>query len=110
MNFDYTENGGKKSLSCKSRINIMYPNMENMITVPNHKKNGDYYENPSLIHFTDELWLQGKWWNEKLFVQIQSINIVYPNVESMIVVPNHKKNVDYYDNQGLTHLMDKLWL
>ena len=29
-------------------INIMYPNVENMIVVPNHKKIGDYYENPSL--------------------------------------------------------------
>ena len=30
-------------------------------------------------------------WNEKFFLQIQSINIVCPNVENMIVVPNHKK-------------------
>ena len=33
----------------------MYPNMEKMIIVPNPKKNGDYYENPSLTHFMDKL-------------------------------------------------------
>ena len=53
MNFDYKENGEKKSISCKTpSINIVYPNMENMTVVPNHKKNGDYYEDPSLTHLT----------------------------------------------------------
>ena len=33
----------------------MYPIVENMIVAPNHKKNGDYYENRSLTHFTDQL-------------------------------------------------------
>ena len=35
-------------------INIVYTNVENMIAVPNHKKNADYYKNLSLTHFTDE--------------------------------------------------------
>ena len=56
----------------------------------NNKRNGDYYEYPSLPHFTDELWLQEKWWKEKLFLKIQSISIMYPNVENMIVVPIRK--------------------
>ena len=30
----------------------MYPNEMNMILVPNHKNNGDYYEYPSLSLFT----------------------------------------------------------
>ena len=25
-------------------------------------------------------------------------------------MPNHKKNIDYYENPSLTHLVDKLWL
>ena len=54
MNFNYKENGLNFFFQIQS-INIMYPNVENMIVAPYHKKNGDYYENPSLTHFTDEL-------------------------------------------------------
>ena len=56
-----------------------------------YKKNEDYYEYPNLSYFTDELRLRGKWWKEKLFFQIESISIVYPNVESMIVVTIRKR-------------------
>ena len=45
---------------------------------------------------------------KKPSLQIQSINIVYPNAENMIVAPNHNKNGDYYENISSTHLMDKL--
>ena len=53
----------------------------------NNRKNRDYYGYLSLSQFTNELWLYGKWWKEKLFLQFQSINTVYPNVENMMVVP-----------------------
>ena len=53
----------------------------------NNKRNGDYYEFPSLSLFMKELWLKGKWWKEMLFLQIKSINIVHPNEVNMIVVP-----------------------
>ena len=33
----------------------MYPKEENMIVVPNHKINEDYYKNPSLSQLMDEL-------------------------------------------------------
>ena len=71
-------------------INIVYPNVENMIVVPITKrmeiitgiqvclisrKNFGYKENGV----------------KKLFLQIQSINIVYPHVENMIVVPIMKR-------------------
>ena len=80
-----------------------------------NKKNGDYYEYPSLSHFMDEHWLQEKWRKEKLFLQIQNINIVYPNEENMIVVPITKRieiitstqvclfswvNINYKENGG----------
>ena len=35
-------------------INIVYPNKENMILVPNNQKNGDDYEYPSLSYFANE--------------------------------------------------------
>ena len=57
-------------------------------SLASNKKDGDYYEYPSLSHLTDE---KGKWWKGKHFLQIQSINIVYPNNENMIVVPIIKK-------------------
>ena len=34
MNFDYKKNGGKKVFLQIQSINIMYPNLENMIVVP----------------------------------------------------------------------------
>ena len=68
----------------------MYPNAVNMIVVPNNKKNGDCYYYPSLSYFVDGLWLWGKLKKEKIFLQIQSINIMYPNMENMIVVPTTK--------------------
>ena len=45
----------RKAFLANQRINIMYPTEENMIIVYNNKKNGDYYEYPSLSYFVDEL-------------------------------------------------------
>ena len=56
----------------------------------NHKKNEDYYENHVCLF----------WWmnfdsmeimERKAFLPNQSISIMYPNVEKMIAMPNHKK-------------------
>ena len=88
-------------------INIMCSNVENMIIVPDHKRNGEYYKNPSLAHFTDELLLLGKLWKENLFLQNQSINIVYPNKENMILVPNNQKNGDDYEYPSLSYFANE---
>ena len=45
----------KKAFLAKSKHQIMYPDEKNMFIVSNHKKNGHYYENPSLSYLTDEL-------------------------------------------------------
>ena len=55
ISFDYKENGRKKAFLQIQCNNIVYPNMEDIIVVCNHKRNGDYYENLSLSHFIDEL-------------------------------------------------------
>ena len=95
-------------------INIMYPNKDNKIIVAITKRIGivmsiqvclisqmnlDYEENGG----------------EKAFLEIQSINIMYPNVENMIIVPITKRmeiimsiqvcliswmNFDYKENGG----------
>ena len=53
--------------------------------------NGDHNKYPSLSHFTDKLLLYGKGWKGMLFLPNQSINIMYPNVNNMIVVPITKQ-------------------
>ena len=72
----------------------------------NNKKNGDCYNDLSLSLFMDELWSQGKWWKEKLFMLNQSISIVYPNVENMSAMPNNKNSGDY-ENLILSHFTDE---
>ena len=55
MAINYKENGGKKNFSCQTKASI------SCIPIGEHDchattiKNRDYYENPSLTHFTDEL-------------------------------------------------------
>ena len=68
-------------------INIMYPNKTNAFMVPNQKMNRDYYKNPCLSYLTSELWFLRKWWKEKLFLQNQSVNIMYPNEKNVFMVP-----------------------
>ena len=75
----------------------------------NNKKNGDYYEHPSLSHFTDELWLLGKWWKENF-----SCN---PNHQYCVSYYGEhdchayiKRNGDYYGYLTLSHFTDELWL
>ena len=111
----------RKKFSCLNQsINIMYPSEENMIVVPNHKKNGRKIVMPITKRMKIIMSIQvrlisrmnrnykKKWWKEKLFLQVQSISIVYPNVESMIVVPNDKKNEDHYKIPSLSYLMKEL--
>ena len=70
MDFDNEEIGGKKKLFLLNQsINIVYLNKENVVTVPNHKQNRDYYKNSSLSHFMHEFCLYGKLWKEKPFLQ-----------------------------------------
>ena len=38
MNFDYKENGGKKAFLANPKINIAYPNVENIIVMPITKR------------------------------------------------------------------------
>ena len=54
MNFDYMENGGKKSFSFKSKASNRLSQQEKHDYSASNKKNGDYYEYPSLSNFTDE--------------------------------------------------------
>ena len=99
----------KKLLLWSQTINIMFPNMDKLFMLPNHKKNGDYCQNLVLFHLMDELWLLGKWNEENHLMRNQSINIVYPDEKNVFIVPNHKKNCwlfweskfDSFDEQTL---------
>ena len=80
-----------------------------MLIVPNHKKNGDYYnKNPCLSHLRDKLSFKRICWEKKLFLQNQGIGTVYRNKENVFMVPNHEKNVGYNWNLCLSHLTNKL--
>ena len=60
MNFDYNENGGKKAfLANPKHQHHLSQRVEHDCSAYN-KKNGDFYEYPSLSHFTGEHKLQGK--------------------------------------------------
>ena len=39
-----------------------------------------------------------KWWVEKLFMQNQSINFIYPNEENDFMIPNHEIKGLHYVN------------
>ena len=90
MSINYKENGRKQSLSCKSEARRSHILMGEHDCSANNKKNGD-------------------------FLQIQSINIVYPNYKNMVVMPITKRmeiimsiqdclisriNINYRENNG----------
>ena len=52
-----------------------------------------------------DLW---KMVEENLFLQKQSMNIMCPSEENVVLKPNHKENGDYHENPCLSHLWDKL--
>ena len=46
----------KKSFSYKTKaLNDIYPKKDNEFVVPYHERRGDYYVNPCLSQFKDEL-------------------------------------------------------
>ena len=65
----------------------MYPNDMKMIVVANIKKKRDDYEYPSLLHFTDELWLMGR----KTFLANLKHQYRVSNKENKIIVPITKR-------------------
>ena len=83
----------------------MFPNGENMITVPITKTMEIISK---FVLFHKSTLIVREMVERKAFLANQSANIVYPNEENMIAVPNHKKNEDYYENLGLSYLMDEL--
>ena len=81
--------------------------MENAFMLPNQEKKADNYMNCCLSQLKDELPFL-KWYKKKFFLWNESINIIYPNEENMVMVPNHEKNGDYYVNPCLSQSKDKL--
>ena len=79
-----------------------HPNDKIRIIVRNYQKNSGFYENPSLSHLTYKFWIKRKWWKEKLFLPNHTTNIIYPNVKNVLIVPDHKKDRDYYKNPRLS--------
>ena len=54
MKINYKVNGGRKRFSCKSKHQYRASQYGEHDCNAHNKKNADYYEYPSLTHFTDE--------------------------------------------------------
>ena len=57
MNFDYREKGGKKAFLANPNHQYRVSQCGDNDCQANNKKNGDYYEDPSLLSFMDEHYL-----------------------------------------------------
>ena len=55
MNANYRENGGKKAFPANRKLQYRVSQYAEHDCRCNNKKNEDYYEYPSLPHFTDKL-------------------------------------------------------
>ena len=49
-----------------------------------------------------------KWLEEKLLIENQKINVIYPNEENEFMVPNHEMKGDYFKNPCLSQSINKL--
>ena len=54
MNFDYKENGEKKAILASLKHQHCVSQCGDHDCHANNEKNGDYFEYPSLSHFTDK--------------------------------------------------------
>ena len=54
MNINYWENGGERSFSFKFKASKRVPQCGEHDCSAHNENNGDYYDYPSLSHFTDE--------------------------------------------------------
>ena len=89
MNFNYTENGGKKSFSCQNNPSILYTNDRNKIGVP-ITKGVEIIKSIKVCPISRWTLIIKKRWKEKLFLLNQSI-ILYSNEMKMIGVPIIKR-------------------
>ena len=61
-----------------------------MFTMAIHQLSRNCYKYPFLSHLIDKLWFYENWWNEKLFLWNQSINIMYTNEKMCLRCPTMK--------------------
>ena len=88
----------KKAFPSNQSINIVYPNVENMIIVPITKRMEIIIGIQVLLILRMNINFKEIGWKKKLLLRNQSSISVYPNKENMFMVPNNKKKEDYYKN------------
>ena len=106
MNNNYKKMVEKKAFLSNAKVNIMYPNLENMTVVPITKRMEIIMNIQVCLISRMNNNYKGNGGKEKLYLQIQSIIIVYPNKVNMIIMPNHKNSGDYYKYLSLSHFAD----
>ena len=62
-----------------------------MFIVLNHEKKKRLLQASTFVIIYRITLILKKWWKEKLFLSLQSINIIYPNEDNMFVVRNHEE-------------------
>ena len=86
----------------------MYPNKEDKIVVPITKKNGDYYEYPSLSPFTGEHQLQRKMVETKACPTNPKHQHRVSQCGEHDCRANNKKNGNNYKYPSLSYSIDEL--
>ena len=59
------------------------------------------------VYPTEKLTLFLKMVEKEVFFWNQRLNIIYPNEENVLMVPNHERKGDYYVNLCLSELMNE---
>ena len=57
-NFNFKKMVEGKAFLLSSNVNVIYPNKDNVFTVPNHEKKRDYYLHPCISELMDKFWFQ----------------------------------------------------
>ena len=105
MNFDCKENGGKESFSCKPEVSISSITMWWTWLYCQQQEERWLLRASKFVSFRGWTLIIRKMGEKKAFFANQSVNMVFPNVENMIVVPMtvqvcliSRINFDYKEN------------
>ena len=94
----------KKEFLAKPKHQYHVSQRENVFMVPNHKKNGYYYEYLSLCPLTYDFDSKETSGKKSFSCQTKVLISCIPMMGTC-----HEKDRDYYENQSLSYLTDELY-
>ena len=93
----------------KQRLNIMYPNGNDLFLLVRCKKKLDSCQERNSPHFKDEPWMPTKRSVQMVSSWNQHINNLYPNRNNPFLLVCREKKLDSYRERSSSHFKDKLW-